>query len=95
MGAGSPATLNNNIPKNVNEECTVASCIYSPNMLTEDGLNGENKCPLKYYMNVVHSEVGRQQTRGGILLYCAKKTPHNECHSGIKNKEPELIGRKG
>ena len=29
------------------------------------------------------------------MIYCVKKTPHNERHSGMKNKECELIERKG
>ena len=40
-----PATMNNNIPKKTDEVGRVASCIISPNMLDEDGLNGEIKCP--------------------------------------------------
>ena len=63
-------------------------------MLTDDGQNGENKCPPKYYKNEVVSEVGREQTRESILLNGAKKMPHNEFDSGMKNKEPELMDEK-
>jgi hypothetical protein len=40
------ATMNNNIPKKRDEDSRVASCILSPNMLDDDGLNSEIKCPL-------------------------------------------------
>jgi hypothetical protein len=33
------------IPKKTNEDNRVASCILSLNMLDDDGLNGEIKCP--------------------------------------------------
>jgi len=37
--------MNNNIPKKKDDDIRVASCILYPNMLDDDGLNGEIKCP--------------------------------------------------
>jgi hypothetical protein len=37
--------MNNNIPMNKNNDGRVASCIQSPNMLDDGGLNGEIKYP--------------------------------------------------
>ena len=75
--------MNNNISKKSNEDSRVVSCIQSPNMLDDDGLNG---CPPKCYRTIVESEAGRQQTRGGKGLNSVKKTSHNASHSGMKIK---------
>jgi len=45
-------------------------------MLDDDGLNGEIKCPArKYSRTVVGSEAGRQQTTGGMTVYCKINDP--------------------
>ena len=50
----------------------------------------------KYYRTEVKSELGRQQTSGyKTTVECNVHAPYNKRHSGMKNKERDVIGRAG
>jgi len=51
---------NNNIPMKIYEDSRVASCIQSPDMLDDDGLNGEIKYPPEILQD--RSRIGIRQT---------------------------------